>query len=310
MKWFRQNRVITSYLVGLTLATILSLSFVIHEKKRAGEARARVDWTLHELARLRRVTPFPKEENLRKAVKEAESYRTSLLTLGKELQSRVLPLSPLQPNELQAQLRLAVNAIHERAAAGKVQLPANFNLGFNEYASALPNSEAAPQLGRQLQAIESITRTVIDAHVDSLMSLSRMQLPEERDAATSALSQVHENSARPGRALRRNEKVVESTCIDIAFSGTQAAARRVLNQIAASSDQFYIIRTLVVRNQVDKGPKREPVSAALSPQPAAYTPRASTKKEPAINFIVGTEHLDVAARIEIVRFSFPENGIR
>ncbi len=68
----------------------------------------------------------------------------------------------------------------ERARASKVQLPENFNLGFDEYATSLPNTAAAPHLGRQLRAIEWIANTIVDAHVDSLQSLTRSTLPEEK----------------------------------------------------------------------------------------------------------------------------------
>ena len=47
----------------------------------------------------------------------------------------MFPRLPLQPNEFQAQLRLAVTAVQDRAGANKVQLPASFNLGFDEYAN-------------------------------------------------------------------------------------------------------------------------------------------------------------------------------
>ena len=100
----------------------------------------------------------------------------------------MFPKPPLQPNEFQAQLRQAATDVIERARASKVQLPENFNLGFDEYATSLPNSAAAPRLGRQLRAIEWIANTIVDAHVDSLQSLTRSTLPEEKTtpAPTSA----------------------------------------------------------------------------------------------------------------------------
>jgi hypothetical protein len=297
MNWFRQNRFLGTFLVGLGLATLLGLWFLFHEKAAADAAQARLEETVNELSRLRRSTPFPDAENLKKTKAQAENYRASLLSLETELKGRMFPRLPLQPNEFQAQLRLAVNDVLDHAATAKVQLPANFNLGFDPYATSLPNLEAAPRLGRQLRAIEWIANTIIDAHVDSLGSLTRELLPEEKSAP--------EATPAPGRTLRQTkpapgkEKVVDSAAIDLTFSGSPTAVRRVINQIAAAKDQFYIIRTLVVKNQVDKGPKRGgSEGAAPAPTPAVGG------KEPAIKFIVGTEHLDVAARIEIMRFNF------
>ena len=134
--------------------------------------------------RLRASRPFPNEENLKKTRAQNEVYRTSLLALENELKTRMFPRLPLQPNEFQAQLRHAVTAIQEKATASKVQLPPNFNLGFDEYATSLPNGQAAPRLGRQLRAIEWIANTIIEAHVDALTSLTRSPLPEEKAAPT------------------------------------------------------------------------------------------------------------------------------
>ena len=104
---------------------------------------------------------------------QTDGYRSSLLALENELKTRMFPQSPLQPNEFQAQLRQSAIALIDRARGTKVQLPENFNLGFEEYATSLPNGLAAPRLGRQLRAIEWLANTIVDAHVDSLKSLAR-----------------------------------------------------------------------------------------------------------------------------------------
>src|SRR5690348_9266494 len=179
MSWIRQNRFLGTFFGALALATIFSLWFFFHEKSAADATQARLEETLNELMRLRQSTPFPSYENLRKMRAQSARYRASLLALEDELKGRMFPRVPLQPNEFQAQLRLAVNDVADHAATAKVQLPANFYLGFDEYATSLPNSEAAPRLGRQLRAIEWLVNTVIDAHVDAVAKLTRMSLPEE-----------------------------------------------------------------------------------------------------------------------------------
>src|ERR1044071_7808708 len=107
MSWFRQNRLLGTFLGALALATFFSLWFFFHEKSAADAAQARLEETLNELLRLRRSTPFPSYENLRKMRAQSASYRASLVALENELNSRMFPRVPLQPNEFQAQLRLA-----------------------------------------------------------------------------------------------------------------------------------------------------------------------------------------------------------
>ena len=105
-------------------------------------------------------------------------------------------------------------------------------------------------------------------------------------------------------------KLLERNVVEATFVSTPAAARKVLNQIAGSNQQFFIVRLLHVRNEKDKGPPREVasdtagvVAAASSPAPAG-SPEAKPSTATALNFIVGNERVETSARIEIVRFTF------
>jgi hypothetical protein len=310
MNWFRQNRFLGAFLATLGGVTLLSAWFLFHEKSAATQAEARLEASVAELTQLRASAPFPNEENLRKTKAQTDSYRDSLLALENELKTRMFPRPPLQPNEFQALLRQAVTEVIERARESKVRLPENFNLGFDEYATSLPNSVAAPRLGRQLRAIEWIADTIVAAHVQSLQSLTRSTLPEET-AAPSPPPGSRGRTTREAKPAEANSKIVDSTVVDLTFAGSPAAARRVFNQIAAAKEQTYIIRTLQVRNQVDKGPKRGETAPGPAVANAAAAAGAVNKRaEPGISFIVGTEQINVAARIEILRFNFPEKRTR
>jgi len=207
----------------------LSGYFLLHEKGAAGEQQERLDATINELNRLRASAPFPNEENLRKTKAQADSYRNSLQALEDELKSRMFPRPPLQPNEFQALLRQSVIAVSELAQASKVQLPENFNLGFDEYATSLPNSVAAPRLGRQLKAIEWLVNTLVEAHVDSLNSLTRSALPEEKAGATPTPPPVRSRGGAAPKAPEENAKIVDSASVNLVFTGSPAATRKVFN---------------------------------------------------------------------------------
>ena len=77
MNWFQQNRFLGIFLGGLAFATLLSACFLFHEKSAADREQARLETTINELTRLRRSTPFPSEENLRKTKAQTDSYRDS-----------------------------------------------------------------------------------------------------------------------------------------------------------------------------------------------------------------------------------------
>ena len=96
--------------------------------------------------------------------------------------------------------------------------------------------------------------------------------------------------------------MLERNIVDISFKASPSAARKVLNQIASSPAQFYIIRTLYVRNEKDKGPPREKTA---EPNPPAKEPSAPGHPANApLNFIVGNEHIEISARIEMLKFTF------
>ena len=89
---------------------------------------------------------------------QTADYGVALGKVKEELKARVLPATPLQPNEFQARLRETVTRVVEKAHANKVKLPENFFLGFDEFAAALPGNEAASALGQQLAQAEAISK--------------------------------------------------------------------------------------------------------------------------------------------------------
>jgi len=106
-----------------------------------------------------------------------------------------------------------------------------------------------------------------------------------------------------------DSKIIERNVVEATFISTPAAARKVLNQIAGASEQFYIVRLLHVRNEKDKGPPREGASdraglVAVASPPTAGSPETKPTMATGLNFIVGNEHIEVTAEIEIVRFGF------
>lgn len=303
MNWFNQNRWLGTFLVVFGLALVGALYFLFSARSSSNEALARFQETVTEMNRLERLDPFPSEANFRKMKLHLENYGAALTKLKEELKARVPPPPPLAPNEFQTRLRQSMVTVSERARANRVKLPDNFALGFDEYTAALPNTAAAPLLGQELGQIEALLNLVIDAHVDGITAFVRRPLPEERGAA--GASPAPAPAARPSPAANAvpGSELVQRGVIDLTFASAPSAGRKVLNQIVSSPQQFYVVRTLHVRNEKDKGPARE-----QSPQPgAAATPAQPTPAKPAqpgaLNFIVGNEHIDISARIELLRFN-------
>ena len=294
MTWFRENRFLGMFLAAFGVALLLALWFLFGAKSDWDEASTRFRNTAAELDRLERLAPFPSADNLRKMKVHAEDYSAALAKLTDELKTHATPAAPMAPNEFQSRLRLALDAVTDKARANKVKLPDKFYLGFNDYVSALPVESAAPSLGQELAQIEWFVNSLFDAHVDALTAFRRAPLPEENYFSAAGTSAPPETAGN--KLFKRN--VVEAT-----FYSTPGAARKLINQIAVANQPFCVIRLLHVRNENDKGPPRESAGETS----AASVPSSSTASKAtavsALNFIVGNEKIETTATIEFVRFT-------
>jgi hypothetical protein len=280
MTWFRENRFLGAFFVVFGVTLLLALWFFCSAKSDWDEASGRFRNVATELNRLERLAPYPSTDNLRKMNAYTEDYSAALAKLKGELQRRArTPAEPLAPNEFQSRLRIAFNAVTDKARANKVKLPDKFYLGFNDYISALPVESAAPSLGQELAQIEWLVNNMLDAQVDALTAFRRAPLSEEGNSSAAGV---------PNKLFQRN-------VVEVSFSSTPGAARKVINQIAGANHPFCIIRLLQVRNENEKGPPRD-----VAGEPSAPT---KTTTASALNFIVGNEKIETAATIEVLRFT-------
>ncbi len=139
MNWFRENRFLGIFLISFGICALSAVWFLSEAKGNWDDASTQFHQTTAELNRLERLAPYPSAENLRKMKAHAEDYEAALARLKDELRIRGLPVPPMAPNEFQSHLRVAMNGIAEKARANRVKLPDKFYLGFDNFASALPN---------------------------------------------------------------------------------------------------------------------------------------------------------------------------
>jgi len=282
MNWYRENRWLGNFLITAQGAALLALWFLFHAKSAFAEASAQFSQVASERNRLDHLSPFPNEDNFRRTQAALDTYGATLTKLKDELRAQVLPVAPTAPNEFQSRLRQAIVNTTEKARVNRVKLPENFHLGFDEFATTLPSSAAAASsLGQELEQVELLLGILIDTRVDAITELKRVTPAPETVAPTAA----------PG--------LVERSIVDLTFAASPSAMRKVLNQIASSEHQFFIVRTLSVRNEQLKGPSREQTAAT-----GTAAEKASATGSSAIKFILGNEHVENTARIEMVRFAF------
>ena len=303
MKWFQQNRVFGTFLIGFGICALLAVALLYWRWSAWGEARQAFDQVAAERNRLEHLDPFPSDANYRKLQDYAEKYRVTLDKFKDTLKTEVVPAPPLAPNEFQSRLRLVTIATLDRARVNNVKLPDKFQLGFDEFATTMPATALASLLGQELTQIQKLINILVDAKVDSVTSLRRARLPEEGGASPTPTP-----SPTTGRSVVKPSgtpvpTLIGRNVVDVTFKAAPSAARKVLNEIASSTGQFFIVRTLYVHNEKDKGPPREKMAGSMPAQraqPATAQPGGAAP----LNFIVGNEHIEVSATIEMLRFTF------
>ena len=298
--WFQQNRALGTLLIVFGICVLFAGGLLYWRWATWADARQTFDQAAAERSRFEHLDPFPNDTNYRKLQGYLDRYNTALDKFKDELKNGTVPAPPLAPNDFQSRLRQATVATLNRAQTNNVKLPDKFQLGFDEFANALPETAVAPLLGQELSQIQMLINILVDAKVDSVTSFHRARLPEEQRSLSTPTpsppgarrtAAATKTATPPPISLQRN-------IVGLTFKATPAAARKVLNEIVNSTGQFFIIRTLYVHNEKDKGPSRqrtEPTlaSQAASPQSGAGAP---------LNFIVGNEHIEVSTTIEMLRF--------
>ncbi len=177
-----------------------------------------------------------------------------------------------------------------------------------------PRSVAAPRLGQQLRAIEWIANTIVDAHVDALNSLARSRCRKKKQRSKSDPGGGEARAQDAKSRAEESARIVDSTSVDhrvFRQPGGRAQAclqpvrrgeRTVLHHPYAAGEKPGRQRSEARRPAGDGAACRG--RRQSSPRRRARTP------EQAITFIVGTEHLTVTAKIEILKFNFPEKEAR
>lgn len=303
MKWFQQNRALGTLLVVSGICILLGIALLYWRWNVWSNAKQTFDQGTAERNRLQRLDPFPNQANYRKLQGYLEQYKAALDKFKDELKAEVAPAPPLPPNEFQSRLRQATLAAEDRARTNNVKLPDKFQLGFDEFARTMPGTAVAALLGQELSQVQLFINILLDAKVDSIISFRRYPLAEERGTSPTPAPAPGVRAAtvaKPGGTPI--PKLIERNVVEVTFKAAPGVARKVLNEITSSTGQFFIIRTLYVHNEKDKGPPREKPGAPAPPPSAQASP--GQQGAAALNFIVGTEHIEVSATIEMLRFTF------
>jgi len=189
---------------------------------------------------LERRVPYPNEENTEALEGQVESYKAAVQGLFQSLNAFQRPLNTALANTEFVQLvKTRVQEFRTYAQSGGLEIDPelDFQLGFNIYASTLPQPELVPILDYELEAIDNILRKLIDCGAEKLITFERNSIPGE-----------------VGASAEQESGVVDKYPIRFRFEGSHDTFQKFVNTITNDKEFFYILRVLKVRNSSVTGP--------------------------------------------------------
>ena len=343
MNWFKENKFLATWLI-VTLIGAAVLGFLMFSARSTyAETQQRYDELSSELSRLQTAAPYPNAENLKKMEALRKEHNSAITDLQKQLAAAEFPLEPTTPEQFQDLLDKSVKRVTTRAMELGVTLPKDkFYMGFDRYERDIPPAEAAPKLGRMLKAMELVVMQLLENRVTELTALKRDPFPEEGGGPAAGAGSPREGTGSSGRGSRDEPAAaLVRQPFDIAFIAKEAVFHSFVNAVVTAKTQFFIPKSVTVKNEKQEGPSRHDLTAGAAPPPppppplppdpnvpptAPANPNApalpadpnalpapplpgapATPATPAPprKFIVGEEKLQISMRIEVVDFPEP-----
>lgn len=302
MSWFSENK----FLAGFIGATVIGVGgmgwFTLSAKNKHTAAVQEYESAKSELQALQEQKPFPKSENLKLVEAEKAATLASIHKLQSELAASGFPAAEMSASEFQIELKKTLDDIAAKSAKVGMALPKEkFDLGF-DYLGGLPDQAAAKSLGRELKAIAWVANKVLEGGAVQLDEVKREKIEEEKEPP----KVVENKKGAPAKKEPKEEKkLTRHDTFEITFKAEQGKARKILNDIVACKEQFYIPRRIRFENESLTGPSKVNPTAA---QPGATPPdgNAEAPKAAGITPVLGQEKVTVSLELEAVYFTAPE----
>jgi hypothetical protein len=319
MDWIRENKPIAAIL-GVILVASLALGYVLFDAWSGyTETKEAYLGLGGQIAGLKSSRLAPTDENLKAKKALVDEYASLVNQLGRAMVNLQPPVQPIKDIEFQAKLKTKIAEARKAATLSKMNLPADFAFGFDDYTTGLPKSaEAAAELSNFLDAVDELVRLFMKCGVESVDLLERSKIPQEQDQA-----------AVPQQRGIAAPAILEKRQISVILTLDQGPLQLLVSRLANPSDMpfFTSLRLLRIENEKQDGPLRAEVrlpevssnpSAGSAADPAAtpdQTKPASDEIKPPPPApvdsvpVIGKERLKVRMEIDLVKFLEAAKGV-
>ncbi len=322
MDWIRENKPLAAIL-GVIIVGSLALGYLLFDAWSSySETKEAYIGLGGQVAGMKGARLAPTEANLKAKQAVVDEYATLVTTLGRTvliLQPKVEPIGDI---EFQDKLKAKIADVR-KAVQSRMQIPAEFSFGFDEYTRTLPKSAAAAtELSGYLDAMDKLVKLFLACGVQSVDLLERAKLPIETQAAPAP---GNNNAGMQGQAMGG---ILEKRQISVVLTLDQKPLQLLVSSLTNPSDMPYFtsLRLLRIENQRQDGPLlsevklpvQQPVigGAAAAGGTGAKTEEAATDEikppDPAFPDAVsvfGNEMLKVRMEIDLVKFLDAAAGV-
>lgn len=312
MDWIRENKPLAAIL-GVIIVGSLALGYLLFDAWGTyTEAKDAYLGLGNQVAGMKGARLAPTDENLKAKQAQVEEYAKVVNTLGTTVLLLQPKVEPIKDIEFQAKLKAKISDIR-KTVQSKMQLPADFAFGFDEYNSSLPKSStAATELSGYLDAMDKLVNLFLDCGVRSVDLLERSKLSVETQAA--AAPQAVGNA---GMQQQMAAGILEKRQISVMLTLDQGPLQRLVSALATTEMPYFTsLRVLRIENQRQDGPLRSEIRVPAPAAAATNKPEAGADEirppEPDVPDAVpvfGEELLRVRMEIDLVKFLDTAAGI-
>jgi hypothetical protein len=292
MESIKNNKVLAT-LLGIIIAGFVGLAALAYfAYSTYSESLLELEAMNSKLVKVEGAKIYPTAENVEKLDKQVTDYEDSVEKLTRVLLNLQQPAPAVIDTDFQAKLKQSIGDIKEQAAQAKVELPKEFNLGFDVYTRSLPKSPAAAeQLNDYFMGVDAVVRACIKSGVSSIDDLKRSELAIEKPDApappppTKAQLRTRKRSkgnAAPAKAIALTQ-VVERRQLTLNITSDQDGLISLLNMLADANTMpyFTVVRQLRIENEKQEGPSRGQVLSSQISSGAQFDPGNSSNDAPA-----------------------------
>jgi hypothetical protein len=310
MNWIKNNRFLSG-LIGITgfLCAVL-FYFSTKWSNTHAENKAAFDESFMDVASSEGIPLYPSSENRDGKSKALASHKAEIETLSNAFDPfRTAELKPIQPQAFTDQLKQATAQVSTAFSKNKAVLPEDFFLGFETYKNQLAQSGATGALLYQLNGMKHVFNALSQAKVGELVRIYREPLLEENSQTFQAAP----------------DAVARFFPFELTIRATETSLRQFVSSLGSLDSQYFIIRSIAVKNRNISPPKISDAkfeASAQTPRPDASAddfsaeidfdelesegedkdmpaPEAAADSSKILAQVLGDEELDVLLRIDL-----------